>query len=147
MISAVAAASVTGACSGATFGASVFAGDAGMATGADARPIGGGRAFLGVLGNEEAQADVWRGPFLRWHGDHFDPPPGAEVLARDAGTVQAFRHANRLGMQFHPEATAPIVEGWVARYADRVDGPAVLAAARALARPDALYAEMLRSVM
>lgn len=128
---------------GICFGAQMLA----AATGGDARPIGGGRAFLGVFGNEEAQGDIWRGPFVRWHGDHFDPPPGAEVLARDAGTVQAFRHGNRLGVQFHPEATAPIVEGWVARYADRVDGPAVLAAARGLARPDALYAEMLRSVI
>jgi len=128
---------------GICFGAQMLA----AATGGDAAPIGGGRAFLGVFANEEATAPVWRGPFIRWHGDHITPPPGAEVLARDGGTVQVFRQANRLGVQFHPEATPEILAGWVARDAARVDGPAALAAARRLPRPEAVYAEMLRSVM
>lgn len=128
---------------GICFGAQMLA----AATGGDAAPIGAGRAFLGVFCNEEAAAPVWRGPFLRWHGDHITPPPGAEVLARDRGTVQVFRQANRLGVQFHPEATPEIVAGWVERDAGRVDGPAVMEAARRLAPPEALYAEMVGSVM
>ncbi len=128
---------------GICFGAQMLA----AATGGDAAPIGQGRAFLGVYGNAEAAAPVWRGPFVRWHGDHITPPPGAEVLARDGGTVQVFRQANRLGVQFHPETTPEIVAGWVERYADRVDGPAVMAAVRGLTPPEALYAEMVRSVM
>lgn len=128
---------------GICFGAQMLA----AATGGDAMPIGEGRAFLGVFGIEEASGEVWRGPYVRWHGDHFTVPPGATVLARDGGTIQAFRHANRLGVQFHPEATPEIVRGWVARYADRVDGPAVLAAADGLATPTALYAEMVRQVL
>jgi len=128
---------------GICFGAQMLA----AATGGAAMPIGDGRAFLGVFGNEEASAEIWRGPYVRWHGDHFTAPPGATVLARDGGTIQAFRHANRLGVQFHPEATPEIVRGWVARFADRVDGPAVIAAADRLATPTALYAEMVRQVL
>lgn len=128
---------------GICFGAQMLA----AATGGEAKPIGDGRAFLGVFGNEEASADIWRGPFVRWHGDHLTVPPGATVLARDGGTIQAFRDANRLGVQFHPEATPAIVRGWAARFADRVDGPAVNAAADRLATPTALYAEMVRQVL
>ncbi|HYF07033.1 MAG TPA: gamma-glutamyl-gamma-aminobutyrate hydrolase family protein [Acetobacteraceae bacterium] len=128
---------------GICFGAQMLA----AATGGEAKPIGEGRAFLGVFGNEEASGDLWRGPFVRWHGDHLTPPPGATVMARDGGTVQAFRHANRLGVQFHPEATPEILRGWVARFADRVDGSAVLAAAERLAPPTALFAEMVRQVL
>lgn len=128
---------------GICFGAQMLA----AATGGDATPIGEARAFLGVFGNAEASAAIWRGPFVRWHGDHFTVPPGATVLARDGGTIQAFREANRLGVQFHPEATPEIVRGWVARFADRVDGPAVIAAADQLATPTALYAEMVRQVL
>lgn len=128
---------------GICFGAQMLA----AATGGEAMPIGEGRAFLGVFGNEDAREALWRGPFVRWHGDHFTVPPGATVLARDGGTIQVFREANRLGVQFHPEATPEIVRGWVARYADRVDGPAVLAAADQLATPTAVYAEMVRRVL
>ena len=128
---------------GICFGAQMLA----AATGGEAMPISEGRAFLGVFGNEEASAEIWRGPYVRWHGDHFTVPPDATVLARDGGTIQAFRHANRLGVQFHPEATPGIVRGWVARFADRVDGPAVIAAADGLATPTALYAEMVRQVL
>lgn len=128
---------------GICFGAQMLA----AATGGEAMPIGQGRAFLGVFGNEEASGEIWRGPYVRWHGDHFTAPPGATVLARDGGTIQAFQQANRLGVQFHPEATPDIVRGWVARYADRVDGPAVIAAADRLATPTALYAEMVRRVL
>jgi len=128
---------------GICFGAQMLA----AATGGDAAPIGQGRAFLGVFGNEVATEPVWRGPFVRWHGDHITPPPGAAVLARDGGTVQVFREANRLGVQFHPEATPEIVATWVARYADRVDGPAVLAAAAAMPTPGPVYERMVREVL
>lgn len=128
---------------GICFGAQMLA----AATGGEAAPIGGGRSFLGVFANEEASDPIWRGPFVRWHGDHITPPPGAKVLARDGGTVQVFRQANRLGVQFHPEATPAIVAGWVARFADRVDGPAVLAAAAAMPSPEPVYARMVREVM
>ena len=44
---------------------------------------------------------------LHWHGDTFEPPPGAVQLARSEGCEQqAFQFGERaLGLQFHLEAT------------------------------------------
>src|SRR5262249_62055310 len=52
---------------------------------------------------------------LHWHGDVFDLPEGAEVLAWSAQTQnQAFRIGNAWGLLFHPEADAALVESWLA---------------------------------
>ncbi|MCW3015820.1 MAG: type 1 glutamine amidotransferase [Solirubrobacterales bacterium] len=67
------------------------------------------------------------GPWLSWHEDAVTPPPNARVLARDEVCVQAFAAGPHLGVQFHPEVTPPIVEGWIAAdgrdLADRVYDP------------------------
>ena len=51
---------------------------------------------------------------LHWNEDGFDPPEGAvELLARPAGTVEAFRYGEcAWGVQFHPEVDPPGLEGW-----------------------------------
>lgn len=57
---------------------------------------------------------------FHWHGETFDLPPGAELLASsDVCVNQAFRVGDRiLGIQFHPEVTPEIIramvehEGW-----------------------------------
>jgi GMP synthase (glutamine-hydrolysing) len=58
---------------------------------------------------------------LHWHGDVFDLPRGATLLARSAATAcQAFRHGRSAwGLLFHLEVQA----GQVARMAVRVAGP------------------------
>ena len=53
------------------------------------------------------------GPWLDWHEDAFTCPPGAEALARTDVSLHAFAHGPHLGLQFHPEVTRPIVEGWI----------------------------------
>ena len=50
---------------------------------------------------------------LQWHSYEALPPQGAALLARSAGSLQAFRIGNAWGVQFHPEVTAEIVEGWI----------------------------------
>lgn len=54
-------------------------------------------------------------PVLHWHGDTFDLPAGAELLA--SSTVyphQAFRvGSNVLALQFHPEALTREFERWL----------------------------------
>lgn len=51
---------------------------------------------------------------LHWHGDIFDLPDGATPLASSAQTeVQAFRRGNAWGLLFHPEADAPLLDGWL----------------------------------
>ncbi len=56
------------------------------------------------------------GPWLQWHRDAFTLPPGAELLARSPVCVQAFRRGPHLGIQFHPEVTPAIAEGWARDY-------------------------------
>jgi GMP synthase-like glutamine amidotransferase len=89
----------------------------------------GGEALAAVLGGQVERAPVaelgWRtvesddpsipaGPWLEWHFERFSTPPGAVELARTADATQAFRLGPHLGVQFHPEATVEIVEGWAA---------------------------------
>ena len=51
---------------------------------------------------------------LHWNEDGFTPPPGAiELLSRAGAGGEAFRWGESAwGIQFHPEATEEILEGW-----------------------------------
>ncbi len=68
---------------------------------------------------------------LHWHGDTFDLPAGAVHLASSAATErQAFLLGGRaLGLQFHPELDAPLLESFMA------ENPAELAAAEFVQPP------------
>jgi GMP synthase-like glutamine amidotransferase len=60
-------------------------------------------------------------PMFHWHGDSFETPAGATLVAgSDAYPNQAFR-ADGLayGVQFHAEATIDLVRGWLALPATR----------------------------
>lgn len=52
----------------------------------------------------------------QWHGEGFELPDGAELLATGAlFPHQAFRVGRAAyGLQFHPEMTRPIMERWIA---------------------------------
>lgn len=78
-----------------------------------------------VLGALPARIDT-----LQWHGDTFDLPEGAVLLASSpAYPNQAFRAGDvAYGVQFHVEVTQAMGEEWAAvpayaEYADRVLGP------------------------
>ena len=62
-----------------------------------------------------AEAADWlpAGPWLTWHTDTFDWPPGATPLAWTEMAPQAFAHGDHLGLQFHPEVTADLIEQWL----------------------------------
>jgi GMP synthase (glutamine-hydrolysing) len=138
---------------GICFGAQLLA----SAIGGRAAPMGD-RTFTGWYTNAEVADPLWRGPWVRWHGDHLEVPAGTEVLARDAGTVQAFHHVapsgtRAVGVQFHPEMSAqdanriaPKTPEMLARAGTT---PAAIARDGAAlvdheARLDALFTEMLR---
>ena len=78
---------------------------------------------------------------FQWHAETFDPPAGAPRLAASSSYPnQAFRLGNAVGLQFHLEIDAPLVERWLADDLDRdarahdVDPTAIRARYRALRR-------------
>jgi GMP synthase-like glutamine amidotransferase len=78
---------------------------------------------------------VPEGPWFQWHFDTFTPPPGANLIADSSVGPQAFTIGNSLGLQFHPEVTPAIVEGWIrggreTLAANRVDADAIRTRAR-----------------
>lgn len=52
------------------------------------------------------------GPWLQYHFDLMRLPPGAQPLARSPAGLAAFRHGRHLGLQFHPEVDAALVDRW-----------------------------------
>lgn len=53
------------------------------------------------------------GPWMQWHHDVFEVPPGGHELARTAAGPQAFVLRRNLGLQFHPEVDRAAVAGWL----------------------------------
>ena len=52
-------------------------------------------------------------PVFHWHTETFDLPEGAELLATGSAVPnQAFLLGHALGVQFHPEVTAPVIAQW-----------------------------------
>jgi GMP synthase (glutamine-hydrolysing) len=58
--------------------------------------------------------DLAEGPWPSWHRDAFDLPAGATALAANEICVQGFVIGPHAGVQFHPEATEPILANWTA---------------------------------
>ncbi|MEP0815281.1 MAG: type 1 glutamine amidotransferase [bacterium] len=76
---------------------------------------------------EEGKADPIFGgfpesfPVFQWHGDTFDLPGGASLLATGKNCRnQAFRKDNAIGVQFHLEAGAEDAERWAEVYAEEL---------------------------
>lgn len=88
----------------------------------------GGQALSAVLGGgvdrleqieigwipieSKAPDEVPEGPWLQWHNEVMRIPPGATLLGRSPAGNAAFRHGRHLAVQFHPEVTPEIVDGW-----------------------------------
>jgi GMP synthase-like glutamine amidotransferase len=98
----------------------------------------GGQLMARALGGESFRSDhpeigwlrvrtkdaelISEGPWFEWHFDSFTLPPGAKLLADTDVGPQAYVVGRSLGLQFHPEVTAEIVDGWVRDYRDAADG-------------------------
>lgn len=59
---------------------------------------------------------ISEGPWFEWHFDSFTLPPGAKLFAETDVGPQAYVVGKSLGLQFHPEVTPEIVDGWVRDY-------------------------------
>jgi len=96
----------------------------------------GSRVYPGKNGKEIGWAPILIAPNVRqpewflpiltpglhlfhWHGDTFDLPPGANLLASTEHYMnQAFTlGTSALGLQFHPEVTAEDLESWYVGHA------------------------------
>lgn len=76
------------------------------ATGAAAFP-GEDGLECGVIDVRSRNEDVVpSGPYLSFHSDSMNLPPGAELLAETDRYVQAWRLGSSLAIQFHPELDA-----------------------------------------
>jgi GMP synthase-like glutamine amidotransferase len=65
-------------------------------------------------GTIDSSADmISAGPWFNWHFDRFTVPDGVPVLARTAHADQAFSVGRTLGLQFHPEVNAEVIETWL----------------------------------
>ena len=64
-----------------------------------------------------------RFPTFQWHFYEFSVPAGAQVLARSDCCTQAFRLGESVwAVQFHPEVTRAILEGWFQETPEEVPG-------------------------
>ncbi|WP_068162508.1 type 1 glutamine amidotransferase [Rhodococcus phenolicus] len=95
-----------------------------LAAALDAKVYPGGAPEVGVcdveLTDAAASDPVWGEvpasfPTLQWHGDTFDLPVGATLLASSpAYPNQLFRHGRSYGVQFHLEAGPEVAAEWLA---------------------------------
>lgn len=53
------------------------------------------------------------GPWFSWHSDKVELPEHIDVLARTALAPQVFQSDRSIGVQFHPEADAALMEEWI----------------------------------
>ncbi len=79
------------------------------------KEIGFAPITLSEAGRVSSLAALGDTPVLHWHGDTFDLPQGAALLASsEAYQNQAFSYgANAIAFQFHPEAGAIGFERWL----------------------------------
>ncbi len=111
---------VLGSCLGAQLLAQVLGGEVGPLSSPE---IG----WVGVQAHHAASDDpLYRRLPARlhafaWHAYGFAPPPGSVLLATTPAAPQAFRFGDRAwGLQFHLEATADIIQRWIASYPDQL---------------------------
>jgi GMP synthase-like glutamine amidotransferase len=57
---------------------------------------------------------------FQWHGDTYDLPPNATVLARSDLYPQAFKIGSAIGVQFHLEVDEPLIKLWMKEYESEV---------------------------
>ncbi len=92
----------------------------------------GGRVFKGskkeigwydVSLSEAGRSDVFRGVdegrilrVFQWHGDTYDLPKGAVILASSDTYPQAFRSGSAIGIQFHLEVDEKMIRRWIKEY-------------------------------
>ena len=91
------------------------------------KEIGWGSVDLTSAGAAGVLAPLAAAPVLHWHGDTFDLPEGATLLASTSVTPhQAFSLGpGQLALQFHVEADATRMESWLVGHCCELAGACV----------------------
>jgi GMP synthase (glutamine-hydrolysing) len=86
----------------------------------------GGKKEIGwstVEVNSAGLVDLFKGinnkeiKVFQWHGDTYDLPPNATIMASSKLYTQAFRFGSAIGIQFHLEITDEMIHRWAEEYA------------------------------
>jgi GMP synthase-like glutamine amidotransferase len=95
----------------------------------------GGRVYRGaqkeigwhsVYVTPASSNDIFRGVtdktirVFQWHGDTYDLPSSAKILAYSDLYPQAFRIGSAVGIQFHLEVDNKLIESWMKEYSAEV---------------------------
>jgi GMP synthase (glutamine-hydrolysing) len=83
------------------------------------KEIGFGPLMLTAAGRESVLSTLAGVPVLHWHGDRFDTPANANLLASTTLCAhQAFAHGDHaLALQFHLETDTNCIERWLVGHA------------------------------
>lgn len=97
-----------------------------------AKEIGWAPLTLTAAGKQSPMKFLEGVPVLHWHGDTFDLPKGAQLLASTAICPnQAFTYGKSvIAFQFHPEASAKHFERWLIGHAGEIGSVAGLSVAQ-----------------
>ena len=63
-----------------------------------------------ILASDEAEHEVFAGPWMVWHEDALTAPAHARVRARSGNADQVFSYRRAWGIQFHPELDSGALE-------------------------------------
>jgi GMP synthase-like glutamine amidotransferase len=95
----------------------------------------GGRVYKGrqkeigwfdVAINNEGLNDIFKGiinkniKVFQWHGDTYELPRSATLLASSDWYPQAFRIGNSIGILFHLEVTSQMIQKWTENYGEEM---------------------------
>lgn len=93
---------------GICFGAQVLAESVG------GRTVRADRIEAGLITFEPGHtAPLPAGPWFSWHSDKVELPEHIEVLATTTIAPQVFRIGRSIGVQFHPEVDAELMDEWI----------------------------------
>ena len=117
--------------------------------GASGQEIGWGSIELTEAGKgsaiEHIAADKTK--MVQWHGDTFDLPDGAILLASSAQYPhQVFSYGeNALGVQCHPEVTGNLLQEWFVMFVGQITGPNPVVPVAQLRAETEQYADTLKT--
>jgi GMP synthase-like glutamine amidotransferase len=75
---------------------------------------------------ENGSRDIFNGiatfknKVFQWHGDTFQLPESAIILAKSDTYIQAFRINTAIGIQFHIEVNESMIEDWIRIYSKEI---------------------------